>query len=464
MNVRVRIAPSPTGDPHIGTAYMALFNYAFAKKYNGKFILRIENTDLKRSSLASEYSILEYLKWLGLSWDEGPDIGGKFAPYRQSDRLQLYQSTALQLIKAGHAYYCTCSEDRLSQLRTFQMEQKLPTGYDQYCRDRQHKDGVLRMKIPPRNLTQFSDLLRGTISINNNDIDDQIILKSDGFPTYHLASIVDDHFMNISHVIRGEEWLSSTPKHVLLYKFLNWPLPAFIHLPLLRNSDKSKISKRKYPVSLKYFKMIGFLPEALLNFLGLISFSFKDGREVFTLHDFIENLDIKRISLGGPVFDFQKLNWLNSHYLKKKENTEVVKYLQEQLFSSNYLSQIVPLIKERINTSDQFLELSSFFFQNFFQIPINDESFKAINKPLLPIYESFFNELISLDSFSHSSIESLTTIFIEQHNLNRKPFFMTLRIIFTGKKESPPLFQTLEVLGRERCYIRLKNAIDILKD
>src|SRR3954452_8202222 len=319
--VRVRIAPSPTGDPHVGTAYIALFNYAFAKKHGGKFVLRIEDTDRARSTPASEAAILRALGWVGLAWEEGPDIGGPFGPYRQSERAEIYAEHAARLIASGGAYRCFCTPERLEAVRQEQRRQGPFVGYDGLCRRLPREQGeqraaagetfVVRMAMPRAGETVFVDKLRGEVKFENTQIDDQILLKTDGFPTYHLANVVDDHLMRISHVIRAEEWLSSTPKHVLLYQAFRWESPIFMHMPLLRNADRSKISKRKNPVSLEYYERQGYLSEALLNFLALMGWSMPDDREVCCINEMIEEFSFDRVNLGGPVFDLQKLEWLN---------------------------------------------------------------------------------------------------------------------------------------------------------
>ena len=322
--VRVRIAPSPTGDPHVGTAYIALFNYVFAKKQGGQFILRIEDTDQTRSTLASEEAILRALHWVGLQWDEGPDCGGPFGPYRQSERTALYQQHAQLLVEKGAAYRCFCTAERLEASRHTKGKS---SGYDRRCRyltkeevsDRLAAGDkyVIRLAMPLTGETRFFDGLRGDTQFANATIDDQVLLKSDGFPTYHLANVVDDHLMQISHVIRAEEWISSTPKHIRLYQAFGWKQPAFLHMPLLRNPDHSKISKRENPVSLDYYRDVGFFPEALLNFLALMGFAFGGDREKFTLAEMIEVFDWTKVSASGPVFDLQKLTWLNGLYLRE---------------------------------------------------------------------------------------------------------------------------------------------------
>jgi len=473
--VRVRIGPSPTGDPHVGTAYIALFNYAFAKKEGGKFILRIEDTDQSRSSKKSELDIMDSLKWLGLNWDEGPDIGGKYGPYRQSERLSIHQEHVKILLKNGHAYQCTCTTERLVELRKRQQALKQPTGYDGLCREKsadkiaaEIKAGsqyVVRLKTPKSGATVFNDKLRGDIRIDHTEVDDQILQKSDGFPTYHLANVVDDHLMGISHVIRGEEWISSTPKHVLLYDAFGWEKPEFIHLPLLRNADKSKVSKRKNPVSINYFKGAGYLPEALRNFLGLMAFSMPDESEMFSLDQFLESFSIDRISLGGPVFDLKKLLWLNGRYLREKhDNVDFVNYLKSQLFSDQYLSQIVPLIKERVEKSEDFITYADFFFRGSVAIEpdfylIKNMETKACHRTYTDLVEKFD----ALSNFEVEDIENVLRTFCKEEKIKAKDLFMPVRLIVTGKKASPPLFQTMAVLGKERCRFRFREAILRLK-
>jgi glutamyl-tRNA synthetase len=473
-SVRVRIAPSPTGDPHVGTAYIALFNYAFAKKNNGQFLLRIEDTDQKRSTRESEEAILDSLKWLGITWDEGPDIGGPCGPYRQSERLEIYKEHAQKLISSGHAYWCTCNEQRLHEVRARQQALKQPTGYDGHCRERKEEvakerasgmPAVIRLATPKEGSTVVQDFLRGEIRIQNSEVDDQVLQKSDGFPTYHLANVVDDRLMGITHVIRGEEWISSTPKHVLLYEAFGWPLPTFCHLPLLRNADKSKVSKRKNPVSLDYFREAGYLPDALLNFLGLMAYSFEDAREIFSLEDFQEHFRLERISLGGPVFDLKKLLWLNGRYLREKRTPEqFVNYLEKQLFSNEYLAQIVPLVRERVEKSEDFIAAADFFFQG--SVPSQPEWFVIPGlekKEQIEFYEALVERLEQLRPFDASSVESTLRSACEQRNLKTKDVFMPVRLMVTGKKATPPLFESMAVLGRERIRTRMRAAINQIK-
>ena len=319
--VRTRIAPSPTGDPHVGTAYVALFNLAMARHHGGRFVLRIEDTDRQRSNPFSERMIFESLRWLGLEWDEGPEVGGEHGPYRQSERSEIYRDHAERLVASHDAYPCFCTPERLAELRERQRAEKLQLGYDRHCRGIDPSDAarrcaageahVIRLAMPTEGTLEVRDTLRGAIEFDAAQMDDQVLVKSDGFPTYHLANVVDDHLMAISHVIRAEEWIPSLPKHVRMYEAFGWTQPEFCHLPLLRNADRSKISKRKNPVSITHYRRAGFLPEAMLNYLALMGWTMPDEREEFTLDEFIAAFDLGRISLGGPVFDLDKLTWLN---------------------------------------------------------------------------------------------------------------------------------------------------------
>jgi len=326
--VVTRIAPSPTGDPHVGTAYIALFNYAWARKNGGRFIVRIEDTDRARYVPGAEERILAALKWLGLSYDEGPDVGGPHGPYRQSERLPLYQKYAEELLKRGWAYRAFETPEELEQIR------KEKGGYDGRARNippeeaeeraRRGEPHVIRLKVPRPGTTEVKDELRGLVVYDNQEIPDVVLLKSDGYPTYHLANVVDDHLMGVTDVIRAEEWLVSTPIHVLLYRAFGWEAPRFYHMPLLRNPDKTKISKRKSHTSLEWYKAEGFLPEALRNYLCLMGFSMPDGREIFTLEEFIQAFTWERVSLGGPVFDLEKLRWMNGKYIREVLSLEEV--------------------------------------------------------------------------------------------------------------------------------------------
>ncbi len=476
--VRTRIAPSPTGDPHVGTAYVALFNYALAKKHGGQFILRIEDTDRVRSNTASEEMIFKALRWLGLEWDEGPDVGGPFGPYRQSERSEIYTAHVEKLVASGDAYPCFCTRERLDELRAHQRENKLSLGYDGHCRSvapeeaasrrSAGEDHVIRLAMPDEGESTVIDLLRGEITIDNAQVDDQVLVKSDGFPTYHLANVVDDHLMGITHVIRAEEWISSLPKHVRLYEAFGWDLPVFCHLPLLRNADKSKISKRKNPVSLNHFKRAGFLPEAMLNYLAQMGWTMPDERDQFSLDQFISELTLERISLGGPVFDLQKLTWLNGKYLRDLEVPEILERLKTQWLSDEYLLKVLPLAHERIETLQDFFAYAGFFFTG--DVEYDEAAQKKLvakgrtgpqtAKLLRQLLEDFIDPLLE---WTVESVEDALRRFCEKHEVTAKEIFMPVRIAVTGCSATPPLFDTMEVLGKEVCRSRMRKAIEVLR-
>lgn len=473
--VKVRIAPSPTGDPHVGTAYIGLFNYVYAKKHGGSFVLRIEDTDQARSSKEAEQAIYDALKWVGLSWDEGPDIGGPNGPYRQSERLEIYRKHLDQLIENGHAYYCTCTPERLQKLREEQKAAKEQLGYDGHCRGRSAKEVkaeidagapyVVRLKVPSDGVTTVHDELRGPVEFENAGIDDQVLLKGDGFPTYHLANVVDDHLMGITHVIRGEEWMTSCPKHVLLYQGFGWKQPAFAHLPLLRNKGGSKISKRNNPVSLMWYPRVGILPQALLNFLGMMGWTMPNGEEVFTVEDMIKEYSFERVHLGGPVFDLEKLIWLNGKHIRERlDDDQIVDLIQQTLVPRDYLKQMVPLVKERVDKLGDFFPYAAFFMGGTLEwdpaelIPKKGDA-KTTTKILKEVAEAVDEQF----SWSVATIEEMLRVYCEKSERKPRDVFMPVRVAVTGKKATPPLFETMEVLGRELCRNRLRQAAEALK-
>jgi glutamyl-tRNA synthetase len=462
----------------VGTAYVALFNYALARKHGGEFVLRIEDTDRERSSAASEAMIFEALHWLGLSWDEGPDRGGPHAPYRQSERSAIYREHAAELVRRGAAYPCFCSRERLDALREQQKARKQNFGYDGLCRALAPEEAgrragageahVIRLAMPREGQSVVRDLLRGEVSFDNAQLDDQVLLKSDGFPTYHLANVVDDHLMQITHVIRAEEWLSSLPKHVRLYQGFGWEPPVFCHLPLLRNADRSKISKRKNPVSLNFYRRAGYLPEALVNYLALMGWAMPDEREEFTLEEFVASFTLERISLGGPVFDVSKLTWLNGKYLRRLSPPELLGRLRSHLLSEDHLLEVVPLVQERIDTLEGFFEYASFFFTG--ELAYDAGALAAMvpkgrtpadtHRLLRTLVE---NELDPLLDWSRQAVEAAIRRFGEKAGWPQGELFMTVRIATTGRAASPPLFETLAVLGKETCRRRLRRAAEALK-
>jgi glutamyl-tRNA synthetase len=475
--VRVRIAPSPTGDPHVGTAYIGLINYIFARQRAGQFVLRIEDTDRTRFVASSEQMIFDALRWAGLTWDEGPDVGGPYGPYRQSERTEIYREHADLLLANGTAYRCFCSAEELEAARRQQIAAKLPPRYSGTCRNlasaqieenlAAQKPFVIRMKVPSEGSTTFTDELRGEITFDHFNVDDQVLMKSDGFPTYHLANVVDDHLMRITDVIRAEEWISSTPKHVLLYQAFGWLLPRFWHMPLLRNLDKSKISKRKNPVSLVYYRQAGFLPEALLNFLGLMGGGMpneiNNGTEKFTLAEMIEHFDVKNIRLGGPVFDLTKLKWLNGEYIRALAPTDFYAALRSTVLSDTYLSGIAALIQTRIETLGQFGDLTHFFFAD--NVLPEPEVFlpkkRTIEETLAFVAEQL--TLLEATDWTTEALEPALKKLGEEKQWSVKENFMLLRTIVTGGAMSPPLLESMIVFGKARTLDRVRRFLETQK-
>jgi glutamyl-tRNA synthetase len=478
--VRTRIAPSPTGDPHVGTAYVALFNYAWAKKNGGRFVLRIEDTDRERSSAAAERMIFEALRWLGFDWDEGPDVGGPHGPYRQSERGAIYREHAERLVEMEGAYPCFCTRERLEALREEQRRNKVPhaLGYDGHCRTiapqeaaarrRAGEAHVIRLAMPREGESVVIDLLRGEIRIDNALVDDQVLLKSDGFPTYHLANVVDDHLMEISHVIRAEEWISSLPKHVQLYRAFGWEPPTFCHLPLLRNADRSKISKRKNPTSLDYYRRAGYLPEAMLNYLALMGWAISADREEFTLEEFVANFELADITLGGPVFDLEKLTWMNGKYIRALAVPELLARLRGGPLSDGHLARVLSLAHERIEKLEDFIEYARFFFVG--EIEYDEAARKQLvakkrtpaetAAALADLLEGGLDALLEWDA---AHLEPLLREHAERLGWRTGELFMPVRVAVTGKAATPPLFETMEVLGKEVCRRRLRRAIEVMR-
>src|SRR5882724_90992 len=459
--VRTRIPPSPTGqDIHIGNVYTALINFAVAKNHKGKFIIRIEDTDRTRFQEGSEEKILSSLKAFGLKYDEGPDIGGPFAPYRQSERLPIYKKYAKKLIEKGVAYYCFCTKERLTKLREEQIAQKKTPKYDKFCKGIKNQESrmkagelyVVRLDIPENKIISFTDLIHGEIAINSNEVDDQVLLKSDGYPTYHLGVVIDDHLMEITHIIRAEEWISSTPKHILLYESFGWKLPLFAHVPIIRNPDKSKLSKRKNPVWASWYLAEGFLPEAVLNYLALLGWSHPEGKEIFPLTEFIEIFDLKDIKPVGPVFDMKKLTWMNQQYIQAKSDEELKKliinfYPKAKELSEEILDALMPLVKSRMETLKDFEKLTTVFFAKSAPT-LSDPKEKELAKTLLENFSSIseWNDAMLLETMKN----------IMQFQKIRMP---VLYKILTGAERGLPLPQTLAILGKEKTISILRDSI-----
>lgn len=489
MSVRVRYPPSPTGFPHVGNIRTALFNWLFARHHGGKFIVRIEDTDQNRIVEGATDSIFESLDWLGLDYDEGPDPDdvsrdiGDFGPYVQSRRLATYQDAAKRLLGEGKAYQCYCSPERLDEVRKAQQARKEPPRYDNHCRDlssderaQQEASGapwVVRIATPLDGETTFHDVVRGDIKFQNSTLDDFVAVKSDGFPTYHLANVVDDHAMEITHVLRGDEWVSSTPKHVILYEAFGWELPVFAHLPLILGPDKSKLSKRHGDTALIDYKKKGYLPEAMTNFLGLLGWSLDDHTEIISKDEFVSHFDIDRVLANPAVFNVEKLDWMNGMYIRALSPEEFSErarpFLEEAVgrpVEMERLLPIMPLLQERVKVLSEIGEMADFFFTDgdleYDAATLLGKKFAGdparAEQALAAVVEAM-SEVLEWD---HDSLEACARPLAEVMGLKAGELFSLIRVAVTGKAAAPPLFETMAVLGREVTLGRLRGALDKL--
>ncbi len=479
--VRVRFAPSPTGYPHVGNIRTAMFNWLFARHQGGKLILRIEDTDVTRKVKGAVKAILDSLRWLGLDWDEGPEVGGKYGPYFQSERLELYKAAAERLVKQGDAYYCYCSPQRLEELRAEQVKRKQPPGYDRLCRDltpqeraKKEAEGIIpvvRFKVPLQGQTRFNDLIYGDVVFEHNTIDDFILLKSDGYPTYHLANVVDDHVMEVSHVIRAEEWISSTPRHLLLYQALGFEPPQFVHHPMILGPDRAKLSKRHGDVSLLDYREMGYLPQTMFNFLSLIGWSLDDKTELMSRQELIDNFSLERIGKTGAIFNREKLDWMNGVYIRKMTPDEFFEAVQPYLMmdeaagealisSEEYVRAILPLVQERARTLLEVVELTQFFFidQPDYELDLLVGE-KISRESAIPALKAAQQKLEPLSAFDADSLEGVLRPLAAELGLKTGQLFGVLRVAVTGRIAAPPLFQTMAVLGKERCLRRIEAAL-----
>jgi len=480
-SVRTRFAPSPTGYPHVGNIRTALFTWLFARHHQGSFIIRIEDTDVARKVEGAVEAILDSLKWLGLDWDEGPDMGGRYAPYFQSQRLELYHQAAQRLIAQGDAYYCYCSPELLKEMRAEQRKHKQPPGYDRRCRDLSEQEQaekkakgitpVVRFKTPLSGQTRFRDLIWGEVKFENTTLEDLVLLKSDGYPTYNLANIVDDYQMEISHVIRAEEFLSTTPCHVLLYQALGYKLPHFAHLPRVLGPDRAKLSKRHGAVSIAEFEKQGYLPEAMLNFLALLGWSLDDKTEIMSKQQLIDSFSLERVSRTAAIFNAEKLSWMNGVYIRSLSledfTQRTLPYLDKGLPSEverplplDYVNSIMPLIQERARTLAEVAGLADFFF---IDEPDYDDSL-LIGKNMdyqttRQALEAAQQRLEELVEFNVESLEDVLRPLAVELGLKTGQLFGTLRVAVTGRTAAPPLFQTMAVLGKEQCLRRIEAAL-----
>jgi glutamyl-tRNA synthetase len=478
--VRVRFAPSPTGRPQVGNIRTAIFDWLFARHNRGTFILRIEDTDLARVAPGSVEDHLESLRWLGLDWDEGPEVGGDYGPYFQSQRLDLYKAAAARLVEQGDAYYCYCSPERLDAMRKEQVARKQPTGYDRACRNLSRQEcaryeaigvrPVVRFKVPDEGRTSFTDTIYGDIVFENSSIDDFVMLKSDGYPTYQLANVVDDHAMKISHVIRGEEWISSTPRHLLMYKALGYEPPRYIHTPLILGPDRAKLSKRHGAVSILEYRDRGYLPEAMLNFLVLIGWSLDDKTEIMARPQLVESFSPERIGKTAAVFNIDKLDWMNGVYIRSLSiddfTQRALPFLEKGLpagvkrpLDTDYVLKIMPLVQERTKRLTELPALTGFFFVEELDYDPSLLIAKNMGKEnTLKVLEVSSQGIKQMAEFDEGALEALLRPLAGELGLKAGQLFSVLRTAVTGETATPPLFQTMVVLGKERCLKRIDIA------
>lgn len=480
MSVRVRIAPSPTGLPHVGNFRTFLFNWLFARQHGGAFVIRIEDTDQARQVPGSVEALLEAFEWLGLSWDEGPLVGGPYGPYVQSERLSIYHRHTDQLVSEGHAYKCYCSSERLTALRAEQQARKEPPGYDRLCRNlsqrerAEHEAGgdphVVRFAVPLDGSTTCHDLVHGDITWENRVLDDFVILKSDTFPTYHLAHLVDDHLMEITHVLRGEQWISSATRHILLYQAFGWTPPLFGHLPDLLGPDRKKLSKRHGATDIGEFKRAGYLPEALLNYMALCGWSPGTDEEIFSLDQFIKQFSLERVSPAGAIFDHTKLDWFNGQYIRSFAPPDLAARMRPYLPAAGEraddadLTEIAALLQDRIKLLSEVPELTDFFFTD----SVNPDPSLLVRSgttrdQIAEALRASADLVEAAQPFDHDTLEPAHRELCERLGIKATQLFMAIRVACTGKTATPPLFETMQVLGRERTVKRLREAAERLR-
>jgi glutamyl-tRNA synthetase len=472
--VRVRIAPSPTGEPHVGTAYIALFNYLFAKKMGGEFILRIEDTDATRSTPEFEQKVLDSLKWAGLEWSEGPDVGGPYGPYRQSDRKHIYTPFVERMVVDGHAFRCFCTPERLEKMREGQRATGKQPKYDGLCLNLKAEEvttrlaagepSVVRMKIPTEGSCRFVDGVYGDVEIPWDSVDMQVLLKADGMPTYHMANVVDDHLMKITHVARGEEWLASVPKHILIYRYLGLEPPVFMHLSLMRNADKSKLSKRKNPTSMSYYSALGYLPEALMNFLGLFFIQIAEGEELLTMAELAEKFDPDNLSKAGAIFDVQKLDWLNGRWLREKLTPdEFIARVVGWAAENDRFAGGMKLAQSRISKLGELPGLTGFLLAS--EVGLTPASFASIkSSPVetLEILNTVQADLEKILEWNVETIDAELRAISERLGKKLKVVTAPLFVAMSGSSRSLPLFDSMALLGRSVVRQRLKVAANVV--
>mgnify|MGYP001033738201 CR=1 FL=1 len=479
--VRVRFAPSPTGLPHIGNIRTALFNWLFARHHGGKFIVRVEDTDQARLVPGSIEAMLDGLRWLNIDWDEGPEVGGPFGPYFQSERLDIYHELAERLVSQGNAYHCYCAQKPPAQDDEKQRDRRVSASADCQCRDLtqeeiaklsgEQESNVVRFAMPKEGITRVNDLIRGEVEWRNETLNDFIILKSDGFPTYHLAVVADDHLMEISHVMRAEEWLPSTPRHLQLFDALGFEPPQFAHLPMIMGPDRAKLSKRHGATAIGEYKDAGILPDALLNFMVLLGWSLDDKTDVVPAQTVIENFTLDRITKSSAIFDQDKLQWMNGMYIRELSPEqlagEMVPFLERDLpkdmlpVDQDYLRKIAPLLQERMKSLEESADSTEYFFQANEGFDTDTLVQKGMDRDsTLLALKAALDDLDAADDYAPDKLEEMLTATGEKLSLSRRQFFGVLRVAATGRAVSPPLFEMMEVLGKDRTVSRVKNALE----
>ncbi len=485
MSVRVRFAPSPTGFVHIGSLRTALYNYLYARRNNGKYILRIEDTDQSRLVEGAVEGMLEAMAWAGINHDEGVVVDqgkmtsqGDFGPYVQSQRLAIYQQYSKELLEAGHAYHCFCSKERIDEVREKQKAQGELPKYDGHCRNlskeaveekiAKGESYVIRLRLPENKDIAFTDVVRGNVVVNTADMDDQVLIKSDGFPTYHFAVVVDDHLMDISHVIRGEEWLISTPKHVYLYEAFGWKAPEYVHLPNILNSEKKKLSKRHGDVAVEDFIRKGYLPEALVNYIALVGWSPEDNQEIFTIEELEAKFSLERVSKSGGVFDINKLNWVNSHYIKESHDQRITElaiphlvaagYITEEEAKNRYdwLTEVIGVLKEKLSYVAEIVDYADIFFKTEIE-PADEEAWEIVKDETMgTLLEAFTAKVEAVevidDDFGKAALKAIQ----KETGLKGPKLFKPIRVAITGKAHGPDINKIIKVLGKQNLLTRIE--------
>ena len=488
MSVRVRFAPSPTGFVHIGSLRTALYNFLYARKMQGNYVLRVEDTDRTRLVEGAVEGMLSAMNWAGVNHDEGVMLSddnkvvqnGDCGPYIQSERLDIYKEHIKTLIDKGDAYYCFCSRSRLDRIREQQKNEGLDPKYDGHCRELSQEeiqdkldkgeDYVIRMKLPENKSITFNDIVRGKVSIHTSDMDDQVLIKADGFPTYHFAVVVDDHMMDITHVIRGEEWLTSTPKHVLLYQMFGWKAPTFVHLPNILNADRKKLSKRQGDVAVEDFRNKGYLPEALVNYIALVGWSPEDNKEIFSMPELIEAFSLERVSKSGGVFDTAKLNWVNSHYIKEADTQRLVdlaskfvikeKLMSEQEVKANneWLLLAMDTVKDRLDYLAQFPEeIKSFLNSAMPELEDEAKEFMKLEH-MMELADELEAKITAADTITLDFVSAMFKEIQKEKGIKGKNLFMGTRVIITGQNHGPDIPMVLSLLGKEKALSRIEQA------